>query len=38
MSRGRIKSLGHDPDASRVESMPYDPNTVKQIVATGKLV
>jgi hypothetical protein len=37
MTRGRLKSLGVDPDRGRRESMPYDANVVRQLVASGKL-
>jgi hypothetical protein len=38
MTRGRLKSLGIDPDAGAAETIPYDPEAVKQLVASGKLV
>ena len=38
MTRGKLKSLGADADAGRQETIPYDPDLVKQIVASGKLV
>jgi hypothetical protein len=38
MTRGRLKSLGVNPDAGQTESMPYDADSLKAIVASGKLV
>jgi hypothetical protein len=38
MTRGRLKSLGTDPGGERSETMPYDPDALKSIVAAGKLV
>jgi hypothetical protein len=38
MTRARLRSLGVNPDAGEPEAMPYDPDTLKAIVATGKLV
>ena len=39
MTRGRLKSLGHDPDkGQRPATIPYDADLVKQIVDSGRLV
>jgi hypothetical protein len=38
MTRGRLKSLGIDPSGGRADTIPYDPQALKAIVATGKLV
>ena len=37
-SDGRLKSLGVEPDSGAAETIPYDPEAVKQLVASGKLV
>ena len=38
MTRGRLKSLGIDPGGGQANTIPYDPQALKAIVATGKLV
>jgi hypothetical protein len=38
MTRGRLKSLGIDPSGGKSETIPYDQNALKALVATGKLV
>ena len=38
MADGRLKSLGIDPQQPDRETIPYNPDTLKAIVATGKLV
>jgi hypothetical protein len=40
MTRGKLKSLGVDPDGGRfaATTIPYNPDTLKALVAGGKLV
>lgn len=40
MTRGRMKSLGVDPDGGRfaAKTIPYNPEALKALVAGGKLV
>ena len=38
MTRGKLKSLGIDPRGRFADTMPYNPDVLKALVASGKLV